>query len=84
MVPLAFGTQTGGSGDPVGVLAGVVGYKPSIGQFSYAGVKLLARSPIRWVRLRAGAADLALLRAALLGVTADVQGAFETAAYRLL
>ena len=73
MVPLAFGTQTGGSVIRPASFCGVVGYKPSIGQFSYAGVKLLARSLDTLGAFARGAADLALLRAALLGVPADVQ-----------
>ena len=72
MVPLAFGTQTGGSVIRPASFCGVVGYKPSIGQFSYAGVKLLARSLDTLGAFSRSAADLALLRAALLRAPAGV------------
>ena len=72
MVPLAFGTQTGGSVIRPASFCGVVGYKPSIGQFSYAGVKLLARSLDTLGAFSRCAADLALLRAALLRAPAGV------------
>ena len=77
MTPLAFGTQTGGSVIRPASFCGVVGYKPSIGQFSYAGVKLLARSLDTLGAFARGAGDLALLRAALLGAPADVQNLTE-------
>jgi amidase len=73
MVPLTFGTQTGGSVIRPASFCGVVGYKPSIGQFSYAGVKLLARSLDTLGAFSRSVADLALLRAALLGAPATVQ-----------
>lgn len=73
MVPLTFGTQTGGSVIRPASFCGVVGYKPSIGQFSYAGVKLLARSLDTLGAFSRGVADLALLRAALLGAPATVE-----------
>lgn len=72
MVPLTFGTQTGGSVIRPASFCGVVGYKPSIGQFSYAGVKLLARSLDTLGGFARSSADLALLRAALLGAPAVV------------
>lgn len=72
MVPLTFGTQTGGSVIRPASFCGVVGYKPTIGQFSYAGVKLLARSLDTLGAFSRQAADLALLRAALLGAPSAV------------
>ena len=44
MVPLAFGTQTVGSIIRPASFCGVVGYKPSFGTLSRAGIKLLAES----------------------------------------
>ena len=44
MVPLAYGTQTGGSVIRPASFCGVVGYKPSFGMISRAGVKSLAES----------------------------------------
>jgi Asp-tRNA(Asn)/Glu-tRNA(Gln) amidotransferase A subunit family amidase len=67
MVPLALGTQTGGSVIRPASFCGAVGYKPTIGQFSYAGVKLLARSLDTLGAFSRSVADLALLRAALMG-----------------
>ena len=72
MVPLTFGTQTGGSVIRPASFCGVVGYKPTIGQFSYAGVKLLARSLDTLGAFSRRARDLALLRAALLGAPSNV------------
>jgi len=44
MVPLAFGTQTGGSVNRPASFCGVVGYKPSYRQHSLSGVRSLAPS----------------------------------------
>jgi len=44
MVPLAFGTQTGGSVIRPAAYCGIVGYKPSFGTINCAGMKQLAES----------------------------------------
>jgi Asp-tRNA(Asn)/Glu-tRNA(Gln) amidotransferase A subunit family amidase len=44
MVPLAFGTQTGGSVIRPAAYCGVVGYKPTFGTINCAGMKHLAES----------------------------------------
>ncbi len=44
MVPLAFGTQTGGSTIRPAAFCGIVGYKPSFGAINRAGLKALAES----------------------------------------
>ncbi len=72
MVPLALGTQTGGSVIRPSSFCGVAGYKPTIGQFSYAGVKLLARSLDTLGAMARHAGDFALLRAAMMGAPAAV------------
>jgi Asp-tRNA(Asn)/Glu-tRNA(Gln) amidotransferase A subunit family amidase len=72
MVPLAFGTQTGGSIIRPASFCGVVGYKPSFGQFSYVGVKLLAQSLDTLGGFARTVGDLALLRQAMLGAPAAV------------
>ena len=73
MVPLALGTQTGGSVIRPASFCGVAGYKPTIGQFSYAGVKLLARSLDTLGAMARHAGDFALLRAALMDAPASVE-----------
>ena len=70
MVPLALGTQTGGSTIRPASFCGVAGYKPTLGHFSYAGVKLLARSLDPLGVLSRTAADFVLLRAVLTGAPA--------------
>ncbi|NKB56051.1 MAG: amidase [Alphaproteobacteria bacterium] len=72
MVPLALGTQTGGSVIRPASFCGAVGYKPTLGQFSYAGVKLLARSLDTLGAMARHVGDLALLRAALMGAPGSV------------
>jgi amidase len=44
MVPLAFGTQTGGSTIRPSAYCGIVGYKPSFGTINRAGLKFVAES----------------------------------------
>src|SRR5258708_13511318 len=43
-VPLAFGTQTGGSVIRPAAYCGVVGYKPTFGDFSRVGIKMQSHS----------------------------------------
>jgi Asp-tRNA(Asn)/Glu-tRNA(Gln) amidotransferase A subunit family amidase len=47
MVPVAFGTQTGGSIIRPASYCGVIGYKPSIHTINPAGVKPLAGASTR-------------------------------------
>jgi Asp-tRNA(Asn)/Glu-tRNA(Gln) amidotransferase A subunit family amidase len=72
MVPLALGTQTGGSVIRPASFCGVVGYKPTHGQFSYGGVKLLAGSLDTLGAFARHVEDLALIRAALLAAPGAV------------
>ena len=72
MVPLAFGTQTGGSVIRPASFCGVVGYKPTFGQFSYVGIKLLANSLDTLGGLARTVEDLVLLRHAMLGAPSVV------------
>jgi Asp-tRNA(Asn)/Glu-tRNA(Gln) amidotransferase A subunit family amidase len=67
MVPLAFGTQTGGSIIRPASFCGVVGYKPSFGLIGRAGVKLLAESLDTIGALARTVADAALFVGALTG-----------------
>ncbi len=68
MVPFAFGTQTGGSVIRPAAFCGCVGYKPTYGLFSAAGVKENTRS-FDTVGLYARSVDdIALFRAGVLAV----------------
>jgi Asp-tRNA(Asn)/Glu-tRNA(Gln) amidotransferase A subunit family amidase len=72
MVPLAFGTQTAGSIIRPAAYCGTVGYKPTIGQFSYVGVKLLSRSLDTLGAMARSVDDLVLLRSALMATPAHL------------
>jgi amidase len=65
-VPLAFGTQTGGSVIRPAAYCGVIGYKPTFGDFSRVGIKMQCHS-LDTLGLMAGTLDdIALLRGAVL------------------
>jgi Asp-tRNA(Asn)/Glu-tRNA(Gln) amidotransferase A subunit family amidase len=72
MVPLALGTQTAGSIIRPAAFCGVVGYKPTIGRFSYVGIKLLSRSLDTLGGMARSVADFGPLRAAMLGASAKL------------
>src|SRR5579864_4674689 len=65
-VPAALGTQTGGSVIRPAAFCGVVGYKPSFGEFSRSGIKLQCHNLDTLGILCREVADLPPLRAALL------------------
>ncbi len=65
MVPLAFGTQTGGSIIRPASYCGVYGYKPSFDTFSLRGVKPLASSLDTLGHFARSVEDLALLGSVL-------------------
>ncbi len=67
MVPLAFGTQTGGSVLRPSSFCGVVGYKPTLGQFSFVGVNAMSLSLDTLGVHTRSVADAGLMRAAMLG-----------------
>ncbi len=67
MMPLAFGTQTGGSMIRPASYCGVVGYKPSFGLISGVGVKTLAISLDTIGTFGRTVPDAALLAAAVSG-----------------
>jgi Asp-tRNA(Asn)/Glu-tRNA(Gln) amidotransferase A subunit family amidase len=64
-VPAALGTQTGGSVIRPSAFCGVVGYKPSFGEFSRSGIKLQCHNLDTLGILCRSLDDLPLLRAAL-------------------
>jgi amidase len=64
-VPVGLGTQTGGSVIRPAAFCGVVGYKPSFGEFSRGGIKLQCHNLDTLGVLSRTVEDLALLRAAL-------------------
>jgi Asp-tRNA(Asn)/Glu-tRNA(Gln) amidotransferase A subunit family amidase len=64
MVPLALGSQTAGSIIRPASFCGVIGYKPTHGQFSVAGIKALSQTLDTLGGFARSVADLALLRAA--------------------
>ena len=67
MVPVAFGTQTGGSMIRPASYCGVVGYKPSLGTINRTGVKPLAESFDTVGLFARSVEDVALVSAVLAG-----------------
>src|SRR3954447_20846575 len=65
-VPAALGTQTGGSVIRPSAFCGVVGYKPSFGEFSRSGIKLQCHNLDTLGTLCRTVEDLPPLRAAIL------------------
>ncbi|HZE46319.1 MAG TPA: amidase, partial [Xanthobacteraceae bacterium] len=67
-VPVGLGTQTGGSVIRPSAFCGVVGYKPSFGEFSRSGVKMQCPNLDTLGVLCRSVEDLALMRAVLIGM----------------
>ena len=67
MVPVAFGTQTGGSVLRPAAFCGVFGYKPTFGRFNRAGVKPAAESLDTIGLIARSIEDLELVDAVLVG-----------------
>jgi amidase len=65
-VPVAFGTQTGGSTIRPAAFCGVIGYKPSFGEFSRVGIKMQCHNLDTLGIICRSLDDLSLMRAALL------------------
>jgi len=64
-VPLGLGTQTGGSTVRPSAFCGIVGYKPSFGEFSRSGIKMQCHNLDTLGLLCRSLDDIALLRAVL-------------------
>jgi Asp-tRNA(Asn)/Glu-tRNA(Gln) amidotransferase A subunit family amidase len=67
-VPLGFGTQTGGSTIRPAAFCGVVGYKPSFGEFSRLGIKLQCQNLDTLGLICRSLDDIALMRAVLIQI----------------
>ncbi len=65
-VPLAFGTQTGGSVIRPAAFCGVIGYKPTFGDFSRVGIKMQCHSLDTLGLMARTLDDIALFRGAVL------------------
>ena len=65
-VPLAFGTQTGGSVIRPAAYCGVIGYKPTFNDFSRTGIKMQCHSLDTLGLMARTLEDIALFRAAVL------------------
>jgi amidase len=65
-VPLAFGTQTGGSVIRPAAYCGVIGYKPTFGDFSRVGIKMQSHSLDTLGLMARSLDDIALFRAVVL------------------
>jgi Asp-tRNA(Asn)/Glu-tRNA(Gln) amidotransferase A subunit family amidase len=64
-VPVGFGTQTGGSTIRPAAFCGVIGYKPSFGEFSRVGIKMQCHNLDTLGLICRGLDDISLMRAAL-------------------
>src|SRR6059058_2240860 len=73
MVPLAIGTQTGGSVIRPAAYCGVVGFKPSYGMFPPAGMHVNTESLDTVGIMARCVEDIALFRAALMAIPYDPQ-----------
>ena len=65
-MPVGFGTQTGGSTIRPAAFCGVVGYKPSFGEFSRVGIKLQCQNLDTLGLICRSLDDIPLMRAALI------------------
>jgi amidase len=67
-VPIAFGTQTGGSVIRPAAYCGIVGYKPTFGDFSRVGIKMQCHSVDTLGLMARTMDDIALFRGAVLAL----------------
>jgi Asp-tRNA(Asn)/Glu-tRNA(Gln) amidotransferase A subunit family amidase len=65
-VPVGLGTQTGGSTIRPAAFCGVIGYRPSFGEFSRVGIKMQCHNLDTLSVICRGLEDVALMRAVLL------------------
>lgn len=84
MVPVALGTQTGGSTIRPAAFCGVVGYKPGFGRFDLHGVKLLAPSLDTIGVMTRSVEDVALVSAVMAGTTPSAVEPIDTPRFATL
>src|SRR5277367_2130863 len=65
-VPIGFGTQTGGSTIRPAAFCGVIGYKPSFGEFSRVGIKMQCQNLDTLGLICRSIDDISLMRAVLI------------------
>jgi Asp-tRNA(Asn)/Glu-tRNA(Gln) amidotransferase A subunit family amidase len=78
MVPLAIGTQTGGSVIRPAAYCGVVGFKPSFGLFPPAGMRINTETLDTVGIMARSVADIALFRAAMMAIPYEAPEMPET------
>jgi Asp-tRNA(Asn)/Glu-tRNA(Gln) amidotransferase A subunit family amidase len=79
MVPLAIGTQTGGSVIRPAAYCGVVGFKPSFGLFPPAGMRINTETLDTVGIMARSVGDIALFRAAMMAIPYEPPAMPETA-----
>jgi Asp-tRNA(Asn)/Glu-tRNA(Gln) amidotransferase A subunit family amidase len=79
MVPLAIGTQTGGSVIRPAAYCGVVGFKPSFGLFPPAGMRINTEALDTVGIMARSVSDIALFRAAMMAIPYAAPAVPETA-----
>ncbi len=78
MVPLAIGTQTGGSVIRPAAYCGVVGFKPSFGLFPPAGMRINTETLDTVGIMARSVGDIALFRAAMMAIPYEPPAMPET------
>ena len=78
MVPLAIGTQTGGSVIRPAAYCGVVGFKPSFGLFPPAGMRINTETLDTVGIMARSVGDIALFRAAMMAISYEPPSMPET------
>jgi Asp-tRNA(Asn)/Glu-tRNA(Gln) amidotransferase A subunit family amidase len=79
MVPLAIGTQTGGSVIRPAAYCGVVGFKPSFGLFPPAGMRINTETLDTVGNMARSVGDITLFRAAMMAIPYEPPAMPETA-----
>jgi Asp-tRNA(Asn)/Glu-tRNA(Gln) amidotransferase A subunit family amidase len=83
MVPVAFGTQTGGSVQRPASFCGITGYKPTFGIVNRAGLKFAAENLDTIGLMARTLDDIALVRAVLVGSSSETAEGVHAVAPRV-